>query len=217
MATKPRMQKTRPAGRAGGHARLSVDDRRQQLLDLGLEVFAARPYDQVSIDEIAQMAGISRSLLFHYFASKREFHKAVIETMAARLLAATFQPFPPGFDPAANPAPLLLKGLNDYFAFVEDHAGLFAAVVGAGLGNDAGAQGVVERTRDEMATRLQAYLPPPPPGRAAAQRAAIRAWQNLVEGLALDWSRHRDLPRDERIAMALQAARIVPGVLPQPA
>ena len=50
--------------------RLSPEDRRAELLALGAEVFGKRPYDEVRIDEIAERAGVSRALMYHYFPDK---------------------------------------------------------------------------------------------------------------------------------------------------
>ena len=52
---------------------LASDDRREQLLDLGLKLFASRSYEEVAIDDIAREAGISKGLLYHYFGRKRLF------------------------------------------------------------------------------------------------------------------------------------------------
>ncbi|MCU1657877.1 MAG: TetR family transcriptional regulator, partial [Pseudonocardiales bacterium] len=54
--------------------RLSPEARRAQLIELGVEMLATRTLDELSVEDIAQQAGISRGLLFHYFSSKQEFH-----------------------------------------------------------------------------------------------------------------------------------------------
>jgi AcrR family transcriptional regulator len=69
--------------------RLSPDDRRAELLALGAEVFGQRPYDEVRIDEIAERAGVSRALMYHYFPDKRAFFAAVVKGQADHLYAAT--------------------------------------------------------------------------------------------------------------------------------
>jgi AcrR family transcriptional regulator len=69
--------------------RLNPDDRRAELLALGAEVFGQRSYDDVRIDEIAERAGISRALMYHYFPDKRAFFAAVIKDQADRLIDAT--------------------------------------------------------------------------------------------------------------------------------
>src|SRR6516162_2354683 len=73
--------------------RLSPEDRRAELLALGAEVFGKRPYDEVRIDEIAERAGVSRALMYHYFPDKRAFFAAVVRDEAERLYeAANNQP-----------------------------------------------------------------------------------------------------------------------------
>ncbi|MBO9534682.1 MAG: helix-turn-helix transcriptional regulator [Solirubrobacteraceae bacterium] len=61
--------------------RLDVDARRAQLLTIGSELFASRPYDDVWIDHVAERADVSRGLLYHYFGSKRGLLHAVIERL----------------------------------------------------------------------------------------------------------------------------------------
>ncbi|MDD4868001.1 MAG: TetR/AcrR family transcriptional regulator [Mycobacterium sp.] len=76
--------------------RLSPADRRAELLALGAKVFGKRPYDEVRIDEIAERAGVSRALMYHYFPDKRAFFAAVVKDEADRLYAATNNPPSPG-------------------------------------------------------------------------------------------------------------------------
>ncbi len=76
--------------------RLSPDDRRNELLALGAEVFGQRPYDEVRIDEIAERAGVSRALMYHYFPDKRAFFAAVVRAEGERLFEATNAPPDPG-------------------------------------------------------------------------------------------------------------------------
>ena len=58
--------------------RLDLDARRRQLVEIGLELFSERAYDEIAIDDIAAQAGISKGLLYHYFPSKRDFYVAII-------------------------------------------------------------------------------------------------------------------------------------------
>src|SRR3954465_770456 len=69
--------------------RLTKDARRAELMRAGEEVFSDRPYEDVSIDDIAAAAGISKNLLYHYFAGKRELYLAVIAESTERMLEAT--------------------------------------------------------------------------------------------------------------------------------
>src|SRR5258706_14546667 len=93
--TSRRQQKTRLRGARGARdsreprVRLDVDERRAQLVELGLAHFGERAYDDVSIDAIADAAGISKGLLYHYFPTKRAYYAATVKEAAARLVAST--------------------------------------------------------------------------------------------------------------------------------
>ena len=82
----------RASGSSASRRRLSPDERRNELLALGAEVFGQRPYDEVRIDEIAERAGVSRALMYHYFPDKRAFFAAVVRAEGERLFEATNTP-----------------------------------------------------------------------------------------------------------------------------
>ena len=73
------------------YKRLQVDQRRQELLDAGAALFAERSYEEISMRDIAQAAGVSKPLLYHYFPSKTELFKAAVAENAAEL-QATIEP-----------------------------------------------------------------------------------------------------------------------------
>ena len=62
--------------------RMSPARRREQLLDLGVTLLATRSLDELSIEILAEEAGISRGLLYHYFGNKHDFHEAVVRRAA---------------------------------------------------------------------------------------------------------------------------------------
>ena len=76
-----------------GRVRLSPDERRRQLLGIGLRKFVERPAMDLSLDEVATEAGVSRGLLFHYFPTKAAFHEAVVAAAGRRVLR-TVRPDP---------------------------------------------------------------------------------------------------------------------------
>ena len=68
--------------------RLAPDDRRQEILDAARQLFAQRPYTNVSTAEIAEAAGVARSLVHHYFGGIRGVFLAVAAGGAAALSEA---------------------------------------------------------------------------------------------------------------------------------
>jgi AcrR family transcriptional regulator len=65
--------------------RLSADDRRKQLIGIGLTKLLETPIQDLSMDEIATEAGISRGLLFHYFPTKTDFYLECIAAAGRRI------------------------------------------------------------------------------------------------------------------------------------
>lgn len=181
-----------PAGK-----RLTVDARRQQLLELGIALFSTRSYDDISIDEIAAAAGISKGLLYHYFPSKREFYVETVR-LAAERMQREVEP-----DPSLPPTERLRVGLDRYFDFVERHAQAYAALLRSGIGTDAEVLAIVETTRLALVGRLLEGLGLDRP--RPHFRTALRGWVGMVEGASLDWLDHRDVARADLIAMLAAA------------
>lgn len=114
---------------ATARRRLSPQDRRAELLALGAEVFGKRPYDEVRIDEIAERAGVSRALMYHYFPDKRAFFAAVVKDEADRLYAATNKAPAPGMTMFEE----IRTGVLAYMAYHQQNPeAAWAAYVGLG-------------------------------------------------------------------------------------
>jgi AcrR family transcriptional regulator len=117
---------------------------------LGAEVFGQRPYDDVRIDEIAERAGVSRALMYHYFPDKRTFFAAVVRAEGERLFEATNTPPEPGqslFDQVR-------EGVLAYVRYDEEHPhGAWAAYVGIGS-SDPVLRGIEDIDNDRQANRI---------------------------------------------------------------
>ena len=134
--------------------RLSPDARRNELLALGAEVFGQRPYDEVRIDEIAERAGVSRALMYHYFPDKRAFFAAVVQAEGDRLFEATNTPPMPGQSLFAQ----LREGVLAYLRYDEQHPhGAWAAYVGMGT-SDPVLRGIEDVDNDRQVNRIMARI-----------------------------------------------------------
>jgi AcrR family transcriptional regulator len=178
--------------------RLLNDERRQQLLALGRELFGQRPYDGVSIDEIARLAGISKGLVYHYFPTKRDFYVATVQE-AARVLVETVNP-----NRSLLPVERLERGLDAFLDYVERHAVAYAALLRSGVGADPEAAEIVDATREHFARLVMEgiLVEDPPP----LVRAALRGWIGLVEAATLDWAERRDLDRQKLKRLLAESA-----------
>jgi AcrR family transcriptional regulator len=56
-----------------------VEDRREQIIDAALRVFSRKGFERTTNKDIAQEAGITPGLIYHYFESKEDLLKAAIE------------------------------------------------------------------------------------------------------------------------------------------
>src|SRR5919202_1779478 len=110
----------------GVRRRMGVEERRQQLIGVALDLFSRRSPDEVSLDEIASAAGISRPLVYHYFPGKLSLYEAALKR-AAEDLAARFT------EPRQGPlGARLLRVLRRFFDFVDDHGPGFSALMRGG-------------------------------------------------------------------------------------
>lgn len=191
---------------AGVRTRLDTDRRRAQLLDVGLREFGSRPYDEVSIDDIAQAAGVSRGLVYHYFPDKRRIYLAVLRWVAEQMMEATVA------EPSKPPLERLYDGLRAHLAFAEEHAAGYTALMSGGSGNDEEVRALCEEFRwrglEEIMRSLQIEAPSP------ALRVALRGWVGFQEGALIEWLKRRELEREELLdllAETLGAALALAG------
>src|SRR5205823_2704255 len=58
---------------------------RQRLIDVAVHQFAAKPYNEVAVGEIAEQAGVAHGLLFHHFGNKRGIYLEAVREISHRL------------------------------------------------------------------------------------------------------------------------------------
>ncbi len=193
----------REAAAAGPRARLGNDERRAQLVALGLDAFAARSYDEVSVDDIARAAGVSKGLLYHYFPTKRDFYRAAIGDVAKRLLEETTAP------ESLPPAERLRHGLERYLAFAERHGLEYAALLKGGVGSDLDVGRIIDDTRSAIVERALRGVPGAEP--TPLLRTAIRGWVGFVEATSLEWAERRDVETEALLRLWTELLWLVLG------
>jgi AcrR family transcriptional regulator len=65
------------------YSRLDPGQRREQILDAAKALFSERAYDEVSIEDIASSAGVTRGLVHHYFGGRKDVYIALLERLGA--------------------------------------------------------------------------------------------------------------------------------------
>ena len=172
--------------------RRSAGDRRAQLVGIGLELLPTTPIQELTIDEVARRAGISRSLLFHYFATKRDYYTAVARAAADLLLEHLV---PDGDEPREEQ----VAGMLDrYVGWVETFRDAYLAIVRGASGGDPWVAGVYEETRERLVeVALTALDLPHDEGR----RQLVRAWFAFTETLVGQWVHEPTRTRPELLAL----------------
>lgn len=162
--------------------RLTPDERRSQLLDLGVQLLATRSLEELSIDLLAEQAGISRGLLYHYFGGKQGFYEAVVQRAADDVYRQTAPP------EDGEPLERLQASLSGYVDYVVANAAGYRSLVKSAAASNESLRSIYSTTFAALADRFftadpDGLLLPDNP----QSRLVIRAWQAMVEDLVLSW------------------------------
>jgi AcrR family transcriptional regulator len=168
--------------------RRTAGDRRAQLVQIGLELLPTTPVQELTIDEVARRAGISRSLLFHYFATKREYYTAVTRA-AADLLWEHLLPVP-----GTPPEDVVTWMLDRYVGWVQTFRETHLAFVRGAAGGDPWVSEVYEETRTRLVKVALEALGLPDD---ALRRQLVLAWFAFTEDLVGQWAHEPTMTRQE--------------------
>lgn len=152
---------------------------RAKLITVALEFFATRPYDEVTVGEIAQAAGVAHGLLFHYFDSKRGLYLAALEHAGEQLVIAHRT------DPSASPGARIRQLLGSHLAHLAANEHVALNLILRGAGNDAAAYEAFERNRWEMTEWVCEQLHLDPQRRAI--RSALRSFARAADETTAQW------------------------------
>ncbi|MFD8049307.1 TetR/AcrR family transcriptional regulator [Streptomyces chartreusis] len=174
----------------GVRRRMGVEERRQQLIGVALDLFSRRSPDAVSIDEIASAAGISRPLVYHYFPGKLSLYEAALKRASEDLAGRFVEP---------HDGPLgarLLRVMRRFFDFVDEHGPGFSALMrgGPAVGSSA-TNALIDSVRQAAYVQILSHLGVQDP--PARLELVVRSWISLAESTALIWLDGRRIPRGE--------------------
>ncbi|UQA95857.1 TetR/AcrR family transcriptional regulator [Streptomyces halobius] len=175
----------------GTRRRMGVEERREQLIAVALDLFSRRSPEEVSIDEIAEAAGISRPLVYHYFPGKRQLYEAALRRAAEELTARFVEP---------HEGPLgarLLRVMERFFDFVDEHGPGFSALMrgGPAIGSSR-TSALIDGVRQAAYEQILAHLDVQQP--TTRMELVIRSWISLAETTALLWLDGRPVPHAEQ-------------------
>ena len=191
---------------SAARTRLSPEARRAQLLELGARLFATRSVDEISIDVLAEEAGISRGLIYHYFGSKQDFRLAVIRHAVEDLVEQTAPPAD------GEPLERMLISLGVYVDYVLANLTLYRSLVRAAAGGTDEIRALYDEGRFALTDRIfredaQGEIIKDTP----QSRLVVRGWSAMAEEMVLTWADDPSvMTRDELLSvLALSLPAVV--------
>jgi AcrR family transcriptional regulator len=170
--------------------RLSREARQDQLLDLGAELFADRSYEEVHIEELAEVAGVSRGLLYHYFPTKRAFFAAMVRRESVRMLELTRT------DPSLSILEQLNQGIETYLDYCRDHKMGVKAVFRGAASADPEIQAIID---EDIRLQTERILAAVEPGGKPTEltKIAVRSWLQFMRNACHEWLDAKHVKRDD--------------------
>jgi AcrR family transcriptional regulator len=169
--------------------RLSAEQRHAQLVAIGTELFARRPYQEVSIEEVADIARISSGLLYHYFPSKRAFFLAIVEAQGANLLDASTP------DPSLPPLDQIKAGLEVYIDSAKQSPDAYRLAHKAAFADQDAQplrQARVVVQRDRVLAALDTMITVD-----AESKITVTAWLAFAQTAILEWLDNPAITREQ--------------------
>jgi AcrR family transcriptional regulator len=204
--------------------RLAAADRRATIVAAALEVFGRRAYDDVSLDEVAARAGVTKPILYRHFASKEELYVTLLDEQAHAMEQRGWAAAGGGAPSPAEVVRLIVDSLFEHLAAypfgirtLEFEPAASPAI--------AAAQERVAVYVNREALSVLLVLRPDLRTRDAAARAALEPYLAMIAGAqaraARWWLDHPDVERaamvDRMVAFLVSvAAALEVAALPAP-
>jgi AcrR family transcriptional regulator len=176
--------------------RLTPDVRRQQLIDLGKEVALTEGPDELSVQRVADLAGVSRALVFHYFPTVNDLRVASLGQAARELIATIIAAVEQAEAERRDP---FRSGLEAYVDHIYFHSANYMAIIGYAANDielgelfDSARQAVVELIVESVERPVDALW-----------TSLLRGWVSLVEISVADWLETGQQGRDQLIDILL--------------
>ncbi len=169
--------------------------RERLILDVAGQVFARGGYSSSSMDEIAELADVSKPMLYAYFGSKEGLYVAYIDRTGRELLDRLERAAPHERDPLAR----LRARIEEFLAFVEEHRDGWTVL----FRELSSAQPFAEKVaalRSQIAEAVRRMIDPAPCLDDDARDAIAHAIVGAGESLANWWLEHPDVAREQVVA-----------------
>jgi AcrR family transcriptional regulator len=172
----------------------------QLILAAAADLFARRPYEEVSLGEVATRAGAARTLVHHYFKDKPGLYVATLTSLLTdldRFVAPTAD--------EREPEQVIRGTLGRYFEYVGRHPNAMMVLIRAGQ-QDPDLAAPYENARQMGLGRVLSALNVAATDQPSLLRTAVRGWMGFTDAVAGEWlARNQDLPISRCVDLCFDA------------
>lgn len=163
--------------------RMSPRRRREQLVSTALALYADRPPELVTVDDVARAADVSRALFYRYFANIHDLRVAALRAVVDEVIAAITPPEQAGLLDQVR------YSLNALLGSAQTYASAYVALMRTGslIATDE-TNALVDSVRDHVVRMVGQRLRPDEPV-APMLELTLRSWFAVVEGASVRWLR----------------------------
>lgn len=183
-----------PANTDDPRRRLQPEQRREELVRVGVELLAEGTLDRTHVNEIIKRAGVSRTLFYHYFPSKTVFARAIVEHEILHLHDLVEQ----------QTEPTLEAAISVFVGYVRARPTSFRALHTGGLDQDPEIATALATSFERYEHLVLMFLGAEPDERAMF---AAKVWINTMITLCLTWLDHPEISQETLTNMSAQVLR----------
>jgi AcrR family transcriptional regulator len=153
--------------------------RQEQILSVAEAAFAERGYQATTMEEVAELVGVTKPLIYEHFGSKEGLLSACIDRARGQLREATAAAWD-GTPAGSSLEAYFERGIRAFFDFIDAHSSAFALIqqegaVVASAGSD------IESIRTQQSEVVMQTLEQVP-GLATVPRVLLEGYAELVVG-----------------------------------
>ncbi len=134
--------------------RLPASERREQILDVAIQVFARSGFHGTSMNDIADAAGVTKPVLYQHFDSKQDLYLALLDEVGHRMLDRISA----AQAGATTGRALTELGFHAYFEWVADDHDAFLLLYGTRANRDEESTVAVRRITAEAARAIEPLI-----------------------------------------------------------
>jgi len=172
---------------------------RERLVQAGYAFFAQRPFESVTVDEIADAASVAHGLLFHYFGSKHGLYLEMMQREAHQLEQVHLEQHPIGLPPEERLAAFLRRHMD----FIRRRSTAYVLYSRGALSADV--REIWEQSKQRALRIVLRYFEIPQPRRR--QLALARAWLAFFDELVLAWLQTSTIGKESVVQISVDTFR----------